>query len=407
MSNLAQFQGKAFPLGSVLTMTYMGDLVVANDGTEWICGTTTAPFAYTSGYSATPTNLLMPYAIFPGPWDGKWFTQTSSSLAYKSSGTLYCTGNREGSASIVEGDATNGYIYYTTIDDGVTWTRRTFPNLKPYTVAYTAGKFIGFTINSTTTAIITSTDAATWTSYTGVSQANVSDIVSNGSTQIVAFPQSGTVANVSVDSGATWALATITSPTAATATLNSGYCTWNAGAGLFIGNVGVAGQYQTSPTGATWTLRSTQATFQPYGVFFTYSCKFASNATLTVAIGTYGFFATTIDGLTWSNHGWITSGTAPINSINSLYYDGTRFVALSTERIFYSTNGTTWVEGRRAFGTANQMLIANDRHVRMPIANILGKALLVTDPTVTTPLTVSPLYTGSTPNTANNYTRIK
>ena len=50
MSNLGQFYGKGFPLGATVTMAYMGDRYVAPDGSEWIAGTTTSPFAYTSDY---------------------------------------------------------------------------------------------------------------------------------------------------------------------------------------------------------------------------------------------------------------------------------------------------------------------------------------------------------------------
>jgi len=399
-----------FQLGSVITDAYQGDTFTAADNTRWLANTTTAPFAYTSDYAGTPTALLCPHPLITGPMgNGLWEMQTTATYAYKASGTISCiTGARAG-GSIIEGDATNGYIYYTSTNGGSSWTRRTLPNTKSYSVGFTAGLFVGFSQNPAANGIITSTDAVTWSSLTGASsQDNASDIVSNGSTQIVIFSDAGTKCNVSVDSGATWAEATITAPGLNTS-FNQGGCTYNAGAGLFIGNVGTAGRYQTSPTGETWTLRSTIATYLPYGTLFGTTCRYASNATVTVAIATNGFFATTTDGLVWANHGFIV-GTGPRTTlIDAIYYDGTRFVATgaTSGRIFYSTNGTTWTEGRPA--PAEIVIPSNDRHLRiLGTVSAVGesKALIVTDPTSTTAQTVTSLTQGAAQAATNNYTRI-
>lgn len=401
----------SFPMGASLTMAYMGDLVVAADSTEWLAPTPTAPFAYSSSYSATPTTLLCPHALMTGPNSGLWLASGTPSLAYKASDTLYAyTSGGYTAANYAEGDATNGYIYYTSTNGGSSWTRRTLPNTKPYAIAYTASLFIGFATGSTTNAVITGTDAVTWSSLTGASQTTVSDIVSNGSTQIVIFPSTGTVANSSVDSGATWASATITAPNLSGIGLNQGGCTYNAGATLFIGSVGTAGSYQTSPTGATWTLKNAQSTFLPYGTLFGVNCRFASNSTVTVAMSQAGFFATTTDGLTWANHGFIVGTGSNTSLVTSFYYDGTRFVASGAGgRIFYSTNGTTWTEGRPAFGVLGTILATNDRMLRIATAttNIQAKAILVTDPTATTAQTVAALLQSTAQSSTNSYCRIK
>lgn len=405
--DLSSFYGKSLPLGATLTRTYVGDLVTDADGSVWIAGTTTAPFAYTSVYSGAPAPNLIAHPIMPGPKSSYWWIQAilGPSLAYKSASTLYCTG---GTAISLEGDSTNGFYYYTSSNVGVNWTQRTFPNNKAYQVSYTAGLFVGVSLSSTTNAIITSTDAVTWTSLTGISQTTVADIVSNGSTSIVAFPQSGTVANVSVDSGATWASAAITAPAAPTQ-FSSGMCTWNAGAGLFIGNNGSAGGYQTSPTGATWTNRPTQSTFGPYGLYFTaLGLKFCSNSTTTVAVGLGGFFATTTDGLTWANHGFILAGMTQL-APTAVYHDGTRFVAIFTDRVFYSTNGAAWVAGRNInpAGGGGVTFVAGDRFFRACINNAFGVGFIVTDVTATAPLTVCPTATAQAQNNAITYYRIK
>lgn len=401
---------QAFELGSTLTMAYMGDLVAFPDGSEWIANTVTAPFDYTSTYASAPTNLLSPFSLIEGPYADLWLINAQASLAYKAADTLYCTGNSSVNIAVAEGDATNGFIYYTSANAGSTWTRRTYPNNKNYATAFTAGTFVGFAINSTTNAIITGTDAVSWSSVTGLSQSTVSDIVSDGSLSIGVFPQSGTTANYTLDGGTIWLAATITAPQLGARNLNQGGVTWNAGAGLYIGNVGTVGQYQTSPTFATWTLRSTIATYQPYGLFFGVGCLYASSATVTVAMGASGFFATTTDGLTWANHGWIAAGlpTLGLNAVIAFCHDGTRFVVLAADRTFYSTNGTSWTEGRRSLSTGTtNTLVANGRVVKVTNTGIPSKAFLITDPTLTAPLTVSALASNGQPGSTNLYTRIK
>lgn len=400
--------GSDFFLGSTITDVYMGDTFTAFDDTRWLANTPTAPFAYTPDYAGTPTALLCPHSLMTGPMtNGLWEMGGSGTYAYKAGGTLTCiTSAGYGNVAPVEGDATNGYIYYTSTDGGANWTRRTLPNTKLYAVGYTAGLFVGFAASSTTNAIITSADAVTWTSLTGVSQTDVADIVSNGSTQIVIFPAIDNIANVSLDSGATWTFASVTAGGGTGQGFNFGRCTYNAGAGLFIGNVGTVGRYQTSPTGATWTLRSTIATYQPYGTLFSTTCRYASNATTTVAIAANGFFATTTDGLTWANHGFIV-GTGPTaNLVSAIYYDGTRFVITGTTgRIFYSTLGVTWTEGRPAPGAI--IIPSNDRHLRiLGTALLESKALIVTDPTATTAQTVTSLIQLSAQAATNEYIRV-
>lgn len=395
-----------FPLGATITDAYQGDTFTAADDTQWLANTTTAPFAYSAPYAGLPTALLCPHPLMTGPMgNGLWEMRSGATYAYKASGTITCI-TSNGYSSSVEGDATNGYIYYTSTDGGANWTRRTLPNTKLYSIGFTAGLFIGITQG---TSVITSADAVTWSSLTGASQTTVSDIVSNGSTQIVAFPSGAqTVANISVDSGATWASATVTGGGLANSTTwNTGGCTYNAGAGLFIGNVGVNGQYQTSPTGETWTLRSTIATYQPYGTLFGTTCRYASNSTTTVAIAINGFFATTTDGLTWANHGFIVGTGSRSTLISAIYYDGTRFVAtgIAAGRIFYSTNGVAWTEGRTA--PAELIIPSNDRHLRVfGQFSFESKALIVTDPTATTAQTVTTLNQQTAQSANNDYTRI-
>ncbi len=401
-----------FQFGSTITDVYQGDTFTAADTTQWLANTSTAPFAYSSTYSALPTALLCPHALMAGPMaNGLWEMRVGGTYAYSASGTITCiTSAGYGDQTYVEGDATNGYIYYTSTNDGASYTRRTQPNTKKYSIGFTAGLFIGATgLGDTTNGIITSTDAVTWSGKTASAafDQGLTDIVSNGSTQIVLFPaNSDTTAMYSLDSGVTWSAATVTAPQTVFFGFNTGFCTYNAGAGLFIGNVGTAGSYQTSPTGATWTLRNTIATYQPYGTLFGTTCRYASSSTTTVAIATNGYFAVTTDGLVWTDHNFIV-GTGPTtNLVSAIYYDGTRFVITGTTgRIFYSTNGVAWTEGRPAPGAI--IIPSNDRHLRiLGTALLESKALIVTDPTSTTAQTVTSLDQSSAAAATNTYTRI-
>lgn len=343
MSNLKQFVGAVIPLGGTVTIPYSGQPVyTAPDGTQWYSNVPTAPFAYTSDYSYLPDFMTSPHAIMNGPEsNGTWVPPiTAFNIAYNPSSGLYVT-------SYYDGDATNGYNYYTSSNNGTTWTKRTFPNNKAYnTIQYTAGKFVACIDSTTTNGVITSTDGINWTSVTGVLLVAY-DIVSDGVNNIVIMG-SGTGIAYSTDGGSTWTSATGAGSFSSTVGLcvGQGGITWNAGAGLFIAGMGNVGAYQTSPTGATWTARNAQATYSIYGSKFAAGTKYASNATTTVAVGTGGFFATTTDGLTWSNHGYIsTSNLATTIVPNQVYYDGTRFVARFQNLVFYSTNGTTWTQG--------------------------------------------------------------
>lgn len=397
VSSSAAASSAALPLGSSLTMAYQGDLVTAADGTVWIANTQTSPFSYTSDYSTCPDALKCPHPVMSGPKSGLWYAGAPG-LAYKAADTLYCT---SGTASVLEGDSSNGYFYYTSADGGANWTQRTFPNNKAYSVFYTSNKFIGLAASSTTNGIITGTDAVNWSSLTSISQSSVTDICSDGADNIVIIPSGGTGAQRSADGGATWSTVSLAA-TSASATSNSGGASWNAGAGLFIVATNVAGDYQTSPTSAVWTDRNTIATFAPYKNYFSAgNARFASNATTTVAFGVHGFFATTTDGLTWGNHGFISANVAGVAPV--AYHDGTRFVAIYNDRVFYSVDGSTWTEGKRLTGSGT-CLQFNGRALRTTLAQ--GRALLMTDPTATAPATIAPVANVAATQTATYY-RIK
>jgi len=386
--NLAQFYGKGFPLGAATTQLWCGDKITAADGSEWLASTPTAPFAYTSDYSYLPDSMLSPHPLMAGPNGGLWAPNASlPSIAYDPGTGKYCT-------SAWEGDSTNGYTYYTS-SDGATWTKRTFPNspINYEAIVFTAGKFFAWARATTTNGVIYSTDGGvTWTSKNFANNVDGLDAASDGANNIVIFGAStGVATQYSTDGGDTWTGASNSSAmnSASSGPNNQGWVTYNAGAGLFIAGANGNTVYNTSPTGATFTTRSTQATFAPYVSKLGNARKFASNATVTVCVGNMGFFCTTTDGLTWANHGYISSTLTTNVGPSILYWDGTRFVARFLHRVFYSTNGIAWTEGKYIGGGSIACPYSNGVYfVGLWTAGVQSKLLRVADVTLTPPQTV-------------------
>lgn len=406
MSNLAQFFNQAStPYGGQINLPYGGDVLTFADGSQWLAPTTTAPFAYTSDYAHLPAFMTSPHPLLPGPESGLFVApSTTFNIAFKPATGVYCT------APVVSWGNASGGSYYYTSSDGVNWTRRTFPNplINYMTVVCVGGVFIALASVTTTDGIIYSSDAVTWTSVaTTPSVANPQDVIGNGS--VLVALGSSTSAGYSTDGGASWTNASLASAPPSFSIPGQGVGTWNAGAGLFVVPTSASGAYQTSPDGITWTLRNAQASYVIYSSRLTNATKFASNATTTIAVGLGGFFATTTDGLTWSNHGYIpaipSNNTAPAQ----VYFDGTRFVVRIAHRVFYSTNATTWTEGANLGGGTNVVPQSGGVLFLMSgmLANIPTKCLRVADVTLTAPQTVISQDAAANQVTNANYRRIK
>lgn len=406
MSNLSQFVGATIPIGGTIAqMPYSGSPVyTAPDGTQWYSNTPNAPFEYTSDYAHLPDHMTSPHALMNGPEsNGLWRPAVSGfNIAYNPSSGMYLTAR-------MYGNATDGYFYYTSIDDGVTWILRQFPyNLVYDTVQYTAGKFVAYATTATTNGVITSTDGINWTAANAPASISPYDIFSDGVNNIVVM-SSSTDSAYSTDGGSTWTAATGTGSFSSTVGLcvGQGGITYNAGAGLFISGNGTTGAYQTSPTGETWTNRNAQATYSTYNTLFTSNTKYASNATTTIAVGSSGFFATTTDGLTWSNHGYVSQNNwATTPPPTQVYYDGTRFVVRYQQQVWYSSGGTTWTKGKNIGGFTLLLPQSNGVLFGFPLlsANQPSKLLKVSDVTATTRQTViSPIIHVAQSTTHTHY----
>lgn len=355
MSNILQFFGKPYPIGSVINVPYTLNLhskYTTTDGTEWVPLSQLASFNYTSDYAHLPNNLKSPWPLFPGPMsDGTWAVLTSNwnkvtgfSLAYRPSPELYVTN------SVSFDPVTNSSVYYTSTD-GSTWTKRNFEN-NGYVygiIEYVGNKFIAYSPDvPIANAIAISTDGINWTSTnSNTAITTCFDIVANGTNNIVitSYGTTGTSIIYTVDGGANWLRGTKVSSNLSGFTQQGGSngigaTTWNAGAGLFISVTTAKNTYQTSTNGAVWTSRT--ATFMDQ-----YSTRFASNATLTVAVSGAGITARTTDGINWTNYSYLEdTSVAQTPSTTNLpwtaYYDGTRFVIRNPFYIWYSTDGISW-----------------------------------------------------------------
>jgi photosystem II stability/assembly factor-like uncharacterized protein len=110
--------------------------------------------------------------------------------------------------------------------------------------------------------------------------------------------------------------------------------TWAGGTTNLFVAVGANGTIMTSPTGATWTSRTS-----PVTNVVLYAVTWSSTQNLFVAVGAGGTILTSTNGTTW------TSRTAP-STTNALYgvsNNGGQFVAVGAAgTIFTSSNGTDW-----------------------------------------------------------------
>jgi len=342
MSNLLHFLGFGKRVGEAVSLPYNGDYFTAGDGTVWksVNGN---PLAYGSQYAGLLTDcpsMLSHGVLLPGPFSGFWGANIFKQIIGASGGTWLAL--KTTAATVAADD-----VYYTSTDAGQTWTERALPvALKIWTGLWDGTNFILYHTSGTTNCVQESTDGITWTPRTGISLVVISDFIYNGSVYLAGRFNSTTLAT-SPDR-TTWTSRTCTAGGALSAGVGLGAVTWNAGAGLFIMGTSTGGQYQTSPDGATWTNRTTfpSSIWTPASV----QSLFASNSTTTVIVGLGGVVATSTNGTSWTDRGYVggsstifSSALAPV----ACYWDGTYFVVVIGGLTYYSTTGTTWTRATR------------------------------------------------------------
>ena len=415
MSNLGQFYGVGFPINSTLNQPYNSKVQSpGSDGTQWIGNNACSAFAWDSSYSYLPESLTSIHSIFLGPEaDGSWFPYTTyPSIAYNPGGNVFVTGWYTGNTL-----SSSGGIGYRSTNAGTSWTRFSFPNPdREYRILqYCGNKFVGVANSSLTNGIITSTDGVTWTSITvggSTTIAQPQDVASNGSTYYVAHEANGTGYYYSTDSGATWTSAAAPYAFKNLSCIGQGTIVWCPSASLFLATTTNSSVYMTSPTGATWTANTTSINFARNSMRADQGGqqKFAASASIIVCMGYGGNYTTSTDGVTWTAPALLTP-TNPVTNIlvHQFYYDGTRFCARVQQRMWYSTDGSTWTEGKKIGGFT--LIIPQSNGVLFGFqflsASVVTQCLRVENPTKTTPATIIPSVLGVTVFTNQTYYRIR
>lgn len=411
MSNIAQFYTKGIPVGGAIqNMPFVGDLYQPGDGTEWLCDSPSSAFTYSSAYANAPDFMISSHPLVNGPETGGTFRPsiTTFCVAYDKANTKYVVGPYRGVAGY-------GLDYYYSGDDGSTWTLYTLTTpVINYTVCQFVSNAFYFVASGNSSNIIRTTDGINLTTknVTGIGSITCQDILANGNNVLI-IP-TGTTGAYSADGGNTFALSTFSAaPTTTNIRPGSGAAAWCPGANAWICSHGsTAGTYQlsTNANGSSWSLYSTitSGTANVYVGYFSTDTKYASNSTTTIAMGQGGFFATTTDGTTWSNHGFIANDT-PIQTINQFYYDGSQFVVRSGSRVWYGSNTTNWAQGKPLGGFATAA--SQSSGVLFPVtstaqAGIPAKILKVSNVASTSAQTI---IISGTPNhsTTQTYYRIK
>ena len=203
-----------------------------------------------------------------------------------------------------------------TSTDADTWTAVSVPNtsLASYdSVYYVNGRYFVCGANSTSFNLVTSTDGINWTALTITSLGYIS-AVAFGAGVWVAVGVSGFC--YSSPDGVTW-----TSRSAGSASFSD--ITY--AAGLFVA-VTISNAIYTSPDGLTWTLRSVT------GVLY----RVVYNNSRFVAVGS-ARISTSTDGITWTTQ---VVGSVPLNSV---VWNGTVWCAVGNNNTIYtSPDAVTW-----------------------------------------------------------------
>ena len=400
MSNLAQFLTIGKRLGEVVSLPYNGQTFTATDGTVWMA-TNDISIAYSSTYAALLTDarqMVSCATVINGPFTGNTWKQWS---------TRGIVGSTAGGATWLMMQGTGGSFidfYYTSTDAGSTWTQRTPPvAAKTWFSLWDGTNFVIYAQGTGATGVQEATDGVTWTSRTAISIATIADFVFANSLY-VCIPSGGTTLATSADR-TTWTSRTCTTTASVTVTgSNIGIITWNAGAGLWIMGTSTNSTYQTSPDAITWTTRTPLNTTPGFLSFS--SVRFASSATVTVAVGTRGQAAYTTNGTSWTLVN-IDAGLDYSLAPQAAFHDGTNFVVIiQPGLVYYSSDGTAWT---RAVGAG---MVNSGGYMRVPGGysqfnnGSLTEHQMITDATATTATRI--LYPGTAALDASprNYVRI-
>ena len=356
-------------VGNYPKMTKVGSVYLAA-GNNRIASSTNA-IDWTTVYTATGFSLL--YAS--GSPSLAVVSGTHSKIVSSTNGTTFTPTTSPASAVMnVYGMVKNAGLTIavgnqgtcaTSTDDGNTWTVQSglaavsangtgFADFKG--IAFNGTNYVAAGYGSTGTSgssifVCYSTDGITWTRpvVSGSSTVGVGPIVWNGTKFM--FPWTGGTGGrnasmyYSTNSGISWAATSMATFTGqATNTLMTGL-DWSPTLGLWLttgGRNNFSRLLYTSPDSLlSWTSRATAFSAAYEANQVPYSLATSKVSSLVVVVGTGGSCATSTNGLAWTAQAGLKALTT--NSMTSIAWVGSFFVASGAGVCATSTDGVTWV----------------------------------------------------------------
>ena len=260
--------------------------------------------------SFTPdTKTILPYQLVDIAYNGSIYVATGSNLIYIST-------------------------------DGVNWNLSPAFGQGPFSTAPTAISYCSglgiFVIVNTTTIAYTSTDGINWVTSLIAADANVSYVACSPTTIVVggSSDTDNSIENVwtSTD-GVNWTKTPIAGTGGVTITALYYSAGFGTGTAQFLLGTS-SGAIQTSPTGSTWTARTSNIANQINQIVL----GNLGTAGTIVAVGNGGVITTSLDnGATWTAHTYQTGA-----NLNGIAYNSSLFVASGSSIIMTSADGQTW-----------------------------------------------------------------
>lgn len=333
-------------LGDQITLSNTTELYRPDNGTVWWRGATW-PIAYSAEFDefATLFNLKSSGQLLVSPdgsYDWAWTGGTGvMPSAIVGSDSLWLMGM---TTSGGKGDT----YYYTSTDQGASWTQRSQPGTGPW-IYYWNGTIFLLYKNSSTTAW-TSSDGVNWTSRTCISLGGISDVsYANG---VWLITQNGSSTYATSADAVTWTSRTNGAGSfgnSSAVVVGSGAVAWFQGAGLWVASGTAFGGYMTSPDAITWTARTLPISFLQTSNGF----KFATDGTALLVSGQSGKIARSTDGINWSASLSLLEPTQNLGGSNPdiFWWSGTKFIWNGFSLVYTSPDGLTWTRRQLCLGS--------------------------------------------------------
>ena len=258
-----------------------------------------------------------------------------------------------------------GWVYRST--DGISWVnvnatpQTVTPSFGGYAgarVAYGGGRFFITSTNNNYHVYLTSTmnPGRSWTARTTAPFAAVTSVIW-GNNQFLAIQYNNTGTMTSPD-GITFTSGGALPFTTGGTTTRGSQLAYGNGIYVFLRGTASPNDLATSPTGATWTQRSSGASAILAGVAF--------GAGLFVAVGASASCWTSPDGISWT----MRNNAMPANvGWSCVFYLNNQFIATSPSNLATSPDGLTWTQRATSIGGGGGMMAYDPIHNYVVMVN--------------------------------------